>query len=367
MFFFNGDFFTSRRKITIDGTMVKTLTDIPLTLFVNLPGVKSDGGDIRLSTLDGTPIPREIEWCWSTTNNVVLHYQVDTVDSTSQSFYVYWGNSALSEPAADSTYGSQAVWSNGYEAVYHMNIDPSTSDLIDSTANGYNGTMNGSMTSEDLVDATYCKAIEFDGVDDFFSIPNRIIPSNVATVESRYTVLNSDGAHLINYAFWNGSISSGYFFEGIQEMLVHGYPDSWALSASSSYPGARNDYYIWEEVNRFGQTLYHADTFAGNSYGKFYRNGTYVGTDSFGYSSWGSSSYYAFRIGASKQYNVNSGSMYYSNAQIEEVRFSSVERSADFIITTHNTLNNPTDTGTNPFYSSIGPVEHGRRKHIMFM
>lgn len=366
-YYYNGAFFTNRKLVTVDGTKVKTLTDIPLTLQIYLPGVKSDGGDIRLSLLDGTPIPREIEWCWSATDYVILHYKVDTVENTDLPFYVYWGNSSLSEPAADSTYGSQAVWNSGYAAVYHMNTDPSTTGLVDSTVNANNGIMNGSMTSDDLVDGNYGKAIEFDGIDDFFNIPHRMI-NQVCSIESfaKY-VGTGDDSYIIDYSFWNGVYTGGNFYEG-NIYVENGYGIHWALSSLGAYPANRNDYYLAGTADLRNTYSYLADTFAGDSIGHAYENGLSIGNDSFGYGAWGSAANYAIRVGAALNYDVISGStMRYFNGFISEVRFSTVQRTSDYITTTYNTLKNPTNIGTAPFYKTFGPVQHGRKAHIMFM
>ena len=61
---------------------------------------------------------------------------------------------------------AQNVWDSNFVAVYHMSQDPSASDILDSTSNGYDLTPNGSMTSGDLVDCNFGKGIEFDGSND---------------------------------------------------------------------------------------------------------------------------------------------------------------------------------------------------------
>ena len=67
---------------------------------------------------------------------------------------------------------AQAVWDSDFLAVYHMSQDPTGGSgcIIDSTGNGYNGTPQGSMTEEDLVDGDFGKALEFDGGDDYILV-----------------------------------------------------------------------------------------------------------------------------------------------------------------------------------------------------
>lgn len=84
--------------------------------------VKSDGGDIRITTWDGVQLPREVTFFNSGTKKGSLFIRA----TSGTSFYVYYGSGA-SEPAAISSYGKYAVWSE-YATVWHC------SDYNDSTA-----------------------------------------------------------------------------------------------------------------------------------------------------------------------------------------------------------------------------------------
>ena len=76
-------------------------------------------------------------------------------------------------PSESDTLGAQNVWNSNYKAVYHMDDDPASGGTIyDSTGNSHNGTSQGSMTSGDLVNGKFGKAINFDGDDDYISIPD---------------------------------------------------------------------------------------------------------------------------------------------------------------------------------------------------
>lgn len=131
-----------RVKITVDHSKVGSdLTDFPVYVDLStLPSgfhtnVKSDGGDIRVTRSDGTTeCPREVVFYDSTNDKGELHFKANSLSSTTDTvFYIYYGNSSATEPAVDSTYGRNAVWSN-YKAVYHMNQDP-TGTVIDSSGN----------------------------------------------------------------------------------------------------------------------------------------------------------------------------------------------------------------------------------------
>jgi len=94
-----------------------------------------------------------------------------TVDTD---FWIWYGKPGVSQPDADSIYGSEKVWDSSFQLVYHMDDDPSGSppQILDSTSNDNNGNSIGSMTSGDIVDAAVGKGTDFDGSDDCFDIAN---------------------------------------------------------------------------------------------------------------------------------------------------------------------------------------------------
>jgi hypothetical protein len=173
-----------RKKITVLATEVDAdLTNFPV--YVDLADLGSDffanvessggndGGDIRVTNATGTEeLPREVVDIDVGAETGELHFKADALSSSENTvFYIYYNNTSASEPAASATYGSQKVWTNNYQAVWHLNEDPGpggAGDIKDSTSNGNNGTADTSMTSDDLVDTDVKmgQAIEFDGTDD---------------------------------------------------------------------------------------------------------------------------------------------------------------------------------------------------------
>jgi hypothetical protein len=91
-----------------------------------------------------------------------LSTSVDTI------IHMYYGNLTM-----ESRENPIGVWDENYEFVLHMNQDPSSSDILDSTSNGFDFVVEplGSMTSDDLVDGQIGKALAFDGVDDYIYLP----------------------------------------------------------------------------------------------------------------------------------------------------------------------------------------------------
>ncbi|MFX0036258.1 MAG: DUF2341 domain-containing protein [Candidatus Hermodarchaeota archaeon] len=87
-----------------------------------------------------------------------LSWAVDT------NITMYYGNSTM-----ESRENPEGVWDDDYCFVLHMDQDPSESEILDSTSNGFDFDVevSGSMTSDDLVNGQTGKALAFDGVDDY--------------------------------------------------------------------------------------------------------------------------------------------------------------------------------------------------------
>ena len=133
-----------RQKITINPTLVgggtEDETNFPVLISLSgLSNINTNGSDIRFTASDGvTLLPREIESYASGT--LTAWVKVPTVSHTaSTSIYMYYGNTAATEPAAGSIYGSQAVWSSNYAGVWHLD-EGSGNTAYDSTNNGNTGT-----------------------------------------------------------------------------------------------------------------------------------------------------------------------------------------------------------------------------------
>jgi hypothetical protein len=141
-----------RQQITINPALVgggtEDETNFPVLISLSgLSNINANGSDIRFTASDGvTLLPREIESYAGGT--LAAWVKIPTVSHTaSTSIYMYYGNTAATEPAATSTYGSQNVWTNGYAGVWHMNDSNGMLNLNDSTANGNNARNNGGVAT----------------------------------------------------------------------------------------------------------------------------------------------------------------------------------------------------------------------------
>lgn len=189
-----------RFKITptaVNGVLYFSLANAPAAFWTH---VRSDGGDIRVTTSDGiTQVAREVV-------NFSVAGQTGALflaTSGSTSFYVYYGNSVATEPAVGSTYGRNNVWSS-YEAVWHLSEtsgttvtnstgNASNNGTIKVSASGYypfdgnandfstagrNGTVNGAtLTTDRFGNAN--SAYYFDGINDSISIADYSVSSSL--------------------------------------------------------------------------------------------------------------------------------------------------------------------------------------------
>ncbi|MFW9894231.1 MAG: DUF2341 domain-containing protein [Candidatus Thorarchaeota archaeon] len=173
------EYFNFYKVITIDHNKVSGTTNlVNFPLLISLEDsdlkdqVQSDGDDIAFWNGSGW-LDHEIEFFDQNFNPnygklvawvriPILYYYKDTT------IYMYYGNHTLCSQES-----SNGVWDNDFNFVLHMNQDPTVSDILDSSSNGFdfNVETGGGMTSNDLVDGQTGKAIAFDGNDDFIYLP----------------------------------------------------------------------------------------------------------------------------------------------------------------------------------------------------
>lgn len=129
----------------IDGDLTNfpvyvNLDDLSSHFFSN---VRSDGGDIRMTTSDGiTEVPTELVSIDTSGTQGELYFRASNISSTTNTtFYLYYGNSATTSYASTTAYGAQNVWSNGYLVVNHMN------DITMSLTRNSRGAPNGDKSS----------------------------------------------------------------------------------------------------------------------------------------------------------------------------------------------------------------------------
>ena len=160
------------REITIDPSKIdNNLPNFPVAVMLSSSNfdytkAQEDGADIRFTQSDGeTLIDFEREIHSISTDSYVYHVEIPTVSSSaaaSTTFYMYYGNSGASDAAATST-----VWDSNFTLVTHMKDDPDASSITDSTINNNDGTKTNVPLE---VDGKIGKAQDFTGSNDYVTI-----------------------------------------------------------------------------------------------------------------------------------------------------------------------------------------------------
>jgi hypothetical protein len=173
--------FEYKKSLVIDETKVSglnNLTNFPLLIDIFdsdlRTNVQPDGDDIIFTDDKGTILDYEIEVFDQTYNSTHAHLVTwvripslyATVDTE---ISMYYGNSTIG-----SNENPTGVWDTNYDFVLHMNQDPSSSNILDSTSNNFDFYVNpnSGMTTGDLIDGQTGKALDFDGINDIIILPS---------------------------------------------------------------------------------------------------------------------------------------------------------------------------------------------------
>ncbi|MDF1537805.1 MAG: DUF2341 domain-containing protein, partial [Candidatus Thorarchaeota archaeon] len=153
------------KPITISSSITSSdLTNFPVMIDIvdtDLKNdVQSDGDDIAFS-IDGTPLLHEIQLFDQSYSGSEAHLiawvKVPTISSSSDTtITMHYGN-----PEVGSIEDPYGVW-NDFEAVYHLDSDPTVGGVVDSTINDHDGTALN-MESVDATTGMIGSAYDFDG------------------------------------------------------------------------------------------------------------------------------------------------------------------------------------------------------------
>ena len=297
-----------------------------------------NGYDIIFRALDATTcgaawngssctLSHEIEKYDGSAGTFIAWVKVPSIQSTTPAtvIYVYYGNSSVISSQENKT----DVWDSNYTGVWHLGPGSGTLDVTDST-NTHNGTNQGATAT----------AGEVDGGGNFVHASSQyistgkplsaFISASDATIEAWVKPSGSAPAETV---FWYG--------DGIV-----GDEDGYMGLYWENYSGGGDKLYAYNYDGTHGVTIVGTTYTAGqfihlvevHTGGKLYlyANGSLVGStdsdDTGGLT-------YNLDIGAGYNYNI-SASIYF-NGVIDEVRISSIARSADWIKTEYNNQSSP--------------------------
>jgi len=168
---------SSRKKITIpDGKVTGSHTDFPVLIDVVVPAAQPTGNDLVFTRADGiTRVSHEIERYEAATGRLIAWVKVPMLSSTgTPALYLYYGN-ATAANQQDRT----AVWTADYSAVWHLRENPTGAapQVFDSTSQAHHANARGLAAAAQTA-GKIGGSINFDGANDGLDIANVVLGSS---------------------------------------------------------------------------------------------------------------------------------------------------------------------------------------------
>ncbi|MDD2954483.1 MAG: DUF2341 domain-containing protein, partial [Parabacteroides sp.] len=342
-----------RKSITINRAKVSH-TDNPKTYLSDFPVLvslidddlkasagkvkKDDGSDIIFTLPDKTPLNYEIESYDKDTGKLVAWVKIPQLNDANNAadtvLYMYYGNALAS---TNTTVNIQGVWDSSFKMVQHMNQDPSGAapQFINSTSNVNNGTSSAGMASNDPISGEIGGANSFDGKDDQISCGNNSSLDITSAVTITLWIKRSGNQVAFSKVIDKHGVSSGFFIHFLDDStnsLAFSFYDSMGTSHSSIMKSIDDN--VWTNI---------AVTFDGNNI-NIYKNAI------------GSSVSFNGNISSTTNSTILGGNSFntqFFSGSLDEVRISSVARSADWIKTEYNNQSDPSS-----FIKSLGSEEN---------
>ena len=344
-----------RKQITVDHTKVASdLTDFPVFISISDSDLQTkaqtDGDDILF--MDGIGIPQqlnhEIEQYDGTTGELFAWVNIPSISSTvDTTFYMYYGNSECS-----SQQHVEDTWNSNFKAVWHLQGNP-TQTIQDSTRYENDGTAYGSMSSSDLVYGKIGKCLEFDGVNDYISVPDSssLKPTDLTLIAwynpAEETPLPGYFVAKQCHDYWGNSAGQTYSFGINGNNLIHGGFEANTyeqVDSVGSYPVINN---IWSHLT----LTFNKATQEGICYVNGVLNDVKNPCDSsvLWYSDPWDFTMGGSRFGTGSSHVINR----FYNCGLDEIRLLNTPLSEGWISTEFNNQNNPSS------FLSIGPEVPG--------
>lgn len=335
-----------RQAITIDHTKVSsTQTNFPV--LISLPSnanlkanAQASGNDILFTDSTGTTkYAHEIEQYDSSTGTLVAWVNIPSLSSTTDTTIdMYYGNAS-----ATNQQNANGVWDSNYAGVWHLKEagNGTSGEYDDSTSNSLNGT-GGSGISADAPTQTASKIYNgqnFDGSIDFINVLNNALlqPAKI-TVEGwiKFTTFGT-------YQAMMSKADGGGWYLDVDDDVANAI-EFGVFTSSSTYA-----FVTYPSTTLSTGTWYHILGVSDGSNVRLYLNGAqvasapYVGNINYA----GETNDVTFGADAGPAHTPDIGT--YFHGGIDEVRISSIGRSAAWITTEYNNESSPAT-----FYSVAG-------------
>jgi hypothetical protein len=203
---------------------------------------RSDGGDLRFTKANGTPLDFEIEGWDSASGTAEVWVRIDTVygNNAAQSIRMYWGN-----PAALAAANPAAVFdtADGFQAVWHLN-ELTSSLNRDATANHFDG------VPTDTAPVTVAGAIgngkRFDGVSNGIKISKKGSAKLDFAAQGTYTVSAWANVNVLSSSDTGSTSHGDILANGNYLYHLQTNQDNWQFSEYQDKVG-------WLDVNTMAQ------------------------------------------------------------------------------------------------------------------
>lgn len=325
-----------RKSIVIDHNYVSgssNLTNFPVLINLGSDSdlaarALSNGYDLVFTSSDGTTkLSHEIDKFTSATGDLQAWVKVPTLNATSDTqLYLYYGNYAATNQA-----NATDVWTgNGYAGVWHLSQSPGATAPQFTDSLGVNHGTGTVLVAGDQLACKIDGGIDFASSNDWISMPNgsALRPTGAMTASAWIKINSYSGSGRI-FSKQGGTSARAWNLglESTDSSISFGVATnaSTMISASSAaHPST-------------GTWVYAVGVFEPSTAVRVYVDGSESGTNTTSIpASQFSNNGFGPRIGMSVN---NTGDF---NGQIDEVRLSSVARSADWIATEYANQNVPT-------------------------
>jgi hypothetical protein len=325
-----------RKEIVIDRSMVSgtsesSQSDFPVLISLSSDGelrsrAQTDGDDILFTSSDGTTkLKHEIEIYTLGTGALIAWVKVPTLSaSANTTLYLYYGN-----PTCSSQQDAANVWDSNYKAVYHMADNAANTTVFDSTSNARGGT-NQVNTSTKTTTGQIDGALTYNGSSDYTSVTDSadVQVASVRTVSLWYNRSEKTSVmpRLIVEA-QDANNAWGFSVSGDNDTLPNEVTFGYYIAGTMHGRASPNN-----SISGTGSNVYIVATTDGTNVSAIYINGAsqtlqvqdlLVGT--------AGRLYIGARTDAARFFNGN----------LDEVRISSIARSADWIKTEYNNQSAP--------------------------
>jgi hypothetical protein len=331
-----------RNKVTIDKDKVST-NQTDFTVYVDLSdfgndfwnNVKSDGGDIRVTSDDGTTqLPVDVISINIGTKKGILKLKTGSLSaSVDTDIYVYYGNAVATQPAPGDTYGQY----NAYKSDIKLsaNLEESgngTADEFKDRTSNQNHGQGGGGTPADVpaqVTGKIGKGQDFDGSTDYINMPddNSLDITGTLTLSCWVKAVDWDG-NGFQFFFGKTDVSQSKSNYSINinndgDLLFSHYNGGWRDIIDNSGATYSDDtwYHIAVTVNETTNDV------------KFYRNGILLSTRTITYS--------LLTNTVDLRMGDNALATQEFEGVIDEARISTEEITGDWLLTEYNNQNSP--------------------------